>query len=116
MTHVESLFILYVMNSVEIASVDEFKEKTSKIVFYDDKPIVIFKKGKKFFAIDNRCPHRGASLGDGKHEGDIVTCPWHEWKFSISTGQAIENPNCSVRTYNIFIEENVIKLINDRKR
>ena len=47
--------------------------------FSDDK--------QPFYALDGICPHQGGPLGKGKLEGDIVTCPWHGWQFSVSTGR-----------------------------
>lgn len=39
-------------------------------------------------AVDNRCPHRGAPLGQGWMEGESVVCPWHSWTFHLATGAA----------------------------
>jgi len=40
------------------------------------------------FAIQNSCPHAGASLSDGSinAEGEIV-CPQHGYRFSLPTGR-----------------------------
>ena len=106
-------FILQPMYEIEIANIDEFKTTNSKIVIHDGTPIAVFKLGNKFYAIDNRCPHRGASLGEGKLTGDIISCPWHSWKFSLKNGVAIENPNCFVKTFSVFIENDKLKLKYD---
>ena len=98
------------MYEIEIANIDEFKTTNSKIIIHDGTPIAIFKIENEFFAIDNRCPHRGASLGDGKLKGNVISCPWHSWKFSIKSGIAIENLNCSVKTFSVFIENDIVKL------
>tara|TARA_B100001123_G_C14661581_1_gene769831 strand:- start:282 stop:596 length:315 start_codon:yes stop_codon:yes gene_type:complete len=98
------------MYEIEIANIDEFKTTNSKKIIHDGTPIAIFKIENEFFAIDNRCPHRGASLGDGKLTGNVISCPWHSWKFSIKSGIAIENLNCSVKTFSVFIENDIVKL------
>ncbi len=41
--------------------------------------------------LDRDCPHRGADLAFGRHEGDGVRCPFHGWKFD-ATGQCLETP------------------------
>ena len=104
------------MYSIKIANINEFKNGSSKIIIHDGTPIAVFKNGGEFFAIDNRCPHRGASLGDGHISGDVVTCPWHAWQFSVSTGQALENPNCFVKTFPVYIEDDIVKLKYDPKK
>jgi phenylpropionate dioxygenase-like ring-hydroxylating dioxygenase large terminal subunit len=41
--------------------------------------------------IDRDCPHRGADLAYGRHEGDGLRCPFHGWKFDVS-GQCLDTP------------------------
>ena len=35
----------------------------------------------------NACNHVGGPLGEGRLDGDYVTCPWHDWKFHRCTGK-----------------------------
>lgn len=41
----------------------------------------------QFSAISGICNHVGGPLGDGRHDGDYVVCPWHNWKFHCRTGE-----------------------------
>ena len=75
------------------------------MVIIDDCPIALFNLDGEFFAIDNRCPHRGGSLGDGEVNGSIVTCPWHGWEFDCRTGEAVENPEIRVMRYDVRREK-----------
>lgn len=57
-------------------------------------------------ALSDRCPHRSASLGDGKVVGDALQCPYHGLRFD-KNGTCIHNPHgtgaipprATVRTY-----------------
>ena len=40
-------------------------------------------------ALDDRCPHFGASLSDGSIEGSVVVCPWHGREYDLLTGRCI---------------------------
>lgn len=40
-----------------------------------------------FAAISGACNHVGGPLGDGRLDGDYVTCPWHNWKYHRRTGE-----------------------------
>ncbi len=75
--------------------------QSGQVVMMDEKPVALFNIDGEFIAMDNKCPHRGGSLGDGEIEGDIVTCPWHGWQFNCRTGKAVENDAIIVRTYDI---------------
>ena len=75
--------------------------QSGQVVMIDEKPVALFNIDGEFIAMDNKCPHRGGSLGNGEIEGDIVTCPWHGWQFNCRTGKAVENDAIIVRTYEI---------------
>lgn len=42
--------------------------------------------------LDERCPHRGASLAFGRNEGCGLRCLWHGWKIGVD-GTLHETPN-----------------------
>ena len=108
-------FILHTMYNIEIANIKEFTTQKTKIIIHDGTPIAIYKIEDDFFAIDNRCPHRGASLGDGTIRDKIIICPSHSWEFSLKSGQALENPNCFIKTFPVFVENDIVKLEYDPK-
>ena len=69
------------------------------MIIVEGRPIALFNLGGEFVALDNRCPHRGGSLGEGEIKDDIVICPWHGWEFNFNTGKAVENDDVIVKTY-----------------
>ena len=81
-----------------------------KIIINNDIPIAIFRKGKEVHAIDNRCPHRGGSLGNGEINGDVVTCPLHQWKFKISSGRCIQNNKINIYSYPVEVVSGRVKI------
>ena len=42
--------------------------------------------------VDERCPHRNASMFFGRNEEDGLRCVYHGWKFDI-TGQCVDMPS-----------------------
>lgn len=57
-----------------------------KLAFVDGRSIVLFNIGGALHAIDNTCPHNGASLASGKLEGCVLRCPAHGLPFDVRTG------------------------------
>ena len=54
--------------------------------------LVLFRDGRGDWGLlDRDCPHRGADLSFGRHEGDGLRCPFHGWKFDV-TGRCLETP------------------------
>lgn len=62
------------------------------------KIIAIFRLGDAYHAINDLCPHMGASLATGWVEGTAVTCPWHAWRFSVTEGTWLDNPRSKIKT------------------
>lgn len=62
--------------------------------------LAVFHTVEGFFALDDTCPHRGASLADGWVEDGAVACPLHASRFDLTTGD-VEGPpaKCGVSAY-----------------
>lgn len=83
-----------------VALVDEFNPaldprmaiRPVKAVRLLGQDLVLFKDAQgQYGLLDRDCPHRGADLSFGRHEGDGLRCPFHGWKFDVS-GQCLETP------------------------
>jgi len=72
---------------------------TGRTVLAGGKRLALFRDGDGFHALDDQCPHRGASLGEGLLSEGAVICPWHSWEFDVRTGQNPRAPEISVRRY-----------------
>ncbi len=57
---------------------------------------VFFVDGE-YSAINDFCPHMGASLAEGHVEDGAVMCPWHAWSFSITDGTWMDAKDSPVR-------------------
>jgi nitrite reductase/ring-hydroxylating ferredoxin subunit len=73
----------------------------SKIVQQGDQEIALFNVEGSFYAMDNKCPHRGGPLGEGSLEGCKVTCPWHGWEFDVTTGALAMDPAQKLKTFKV---------------
>src|ERR687887_617037 len=63
--------------------------------------IAVFNIDSKFYAISNTCRHKGGPLSKGKLEENIVTCPWHGWKYSVIDGKSPHEGGDSVDSYEL---------------
>ncbi|CAE6765037.1 Naphthalene 1,2-dioxygenase/salicylate 5-hydroxylase systems, ferredoxin component [Paraburkholderia domus] len=71
---------------IPIDPVDELPPGKRKIVFVNGRSIVIFNIEGTVYAIDNSCPHNGASLASGQLDGYLLQCPAHGLRFDLTTG------------------------------
>jgi nitrite reductase/ring-hydroxylating ferredoxin subunit len=52
--------------------------------------VVVAKVGDGYCAVINKCPHMNLPIAGGKLEGSAITCPWHNSKFDMCTGQNLD--------------------------
>jgi 3-phenylpropionate/trans-cinnamate dioxygenase ferredoxin subunit len=45
-----------------------------------------------YYATDDTCTHEDASLSSGSLTGELVKCPLHGSRFSLRTGEPVEDP------------------------
>jgi nitrite reductase/ring-hydroxylating ferredoxin subunit len=84
---------------------EELAEARPAAFVVEDKTICIVKKKDKVFAVDDRCPHQGASLSAGYCEKGFIVCPWHHYAFDLKTGRQDEEAGDYVETYPVEIRE-----------
>ncbi|HZE99215.1 MAG TPA: regulatory iron-sulfur-containing complex subunit RicT [Planctomycetota bacterium] len=63
--------------------------------------VAVFNVDGIFHVISNECGHQGGPLGEGALEGFSVVCPWHQWKFDVTTGNCLSVGGSSVRKYEV---------------
>ena len=72
--------------NVTVALSGELGAGERKLVFVNGRSIVLFNVEGRLHAIDNSCPHNGASLASGRLDGTVLQCPAHGLRFDLTTG------------------------------
>jgi 3-phenylpropionate/trans-cinnamate dioxygenase ferredoxin subunit len=75
---------------IEVAKASELKDGSMKKAKIQGHEILLAKVGGKYYAVDNKCPHFGADLSEGKLEGTAIVCPRHRSKFDLRDGHVIQ--------------------------
>lgn len=95
---------------VSVGRADAIPEGGSTVVRVNGKDVAVFRHGGAFFAIDDMCPHMGASLAGGFVEEGIVTCPWHYWRFRLRDGAWADNPRVKTGCYTVHLVGDELEL------
>jgi NAD(P)H-dependent nitrite reductase small subunit len=96
------------MKYVKVMSEEDLPIGKSAIISAGEDEIALFNYKGKYYAIANKCPHRGAPLGEGRIEEGIVICPNHEWRFKLESGANMQNPELFIPTYPVKVKnENI---------
>lgn len=93
---------------IEVAKLEELPNREGFLFRSGPHQIALFRLEDEVRAIDNICPHAGASLADGYTDGETVACPWHCWEFSTKTGQCSTISGCEVDVYPVKIVDGVV--------
>ena len=93
-----------------VCRVNELVEGEGRTVEVGNKLVAIFLDRGQYFAIDDVCPHMGASLSGGHVENGTVTCPWHAWRFRLCDGVWADNPRIKIDSYPVRIEGEVVQI------
>jgi len=92
-------------NWIDIAALEEVPQRGARMVKTALGCVAVFRTAKdEVFALDNTCPHKGGPLAEGIVHGSSVTCPLHNWVFSLETGQAQGLDEGAVATYPARVE------------
>jgi len=107
----------------KIASVDEFQDDGSRVIAeVKGTEIAVFRIDGEFHAVANFCPHQGGPICEGELTGYTVggddgwsweydeqrkniTCPWHGWKFDVTTSRSIVDDRYALPSYDVFVED-----------
>ena len=76
----------------------------------DGRVIAVFLAEGRYYAMDDHCPHMGASLALGDVRDDTVVCDRHLWAFRLSDGACIEAPALEAETFEVRIEGDEIQV------
>ena len=91
------------------------------------RSVGVFNVGGRFFALHNRCPHRGGALCLGPvtwtalptdeyryeygREGEILRCAWHGWEFEIESGRCLADRRVRARTFRVEVEDDAVYVV-----
>lgn len=95
---------------VTVAKVGAIAEGQGATFTVGDRMVALFLENGVYHAIDDLCPHMGASLSAGHFEDGVVTCPWHAWRFCVKDGTWCDNPKVKTDAFEVRVEGDEIQV------
>lgn len=93
---------------IKVLKTEDLPIGKSAIVLVGGQEIAVFNYKNEYYAIANKCPHKGGPLGEGRVQEGIVICPNHEWRFELKTGNSMQNPEMKVKVFPVRIKDDKI--------
>lgn len=68
--------------------------------------IAVFETAGGLRAVENTCLHIGNPIDDGAVQGEVVTCPWHGWRYDLRSGDhlTVFGRKPGLRTFPVRLE------------
>jgi nitrite reductase/ring-hydroxylating ferredoxin subunit/uncharacterized membrane protein len=76
----------------EAADASQVPDGRPTRIVVDETPVMLLREGESFFALHDRCSHRGCSLADGAVEGNAIVCACHGSRFDRRDGSVLQGP------------------------
>ena len=121
------------MTKVRVGSKIDFSHVDRRLFDVGGTEVGIFRLDTKLVAYENRCPHQGGPVCQGRILGKVheiidsagrsqgmtfcadrmqVACPWHAYEFDLRTGEHHGDPKVRLRPIEVIEEgEDVYLLI-----
>ena len=83
---------------------------TSKVLRFGRERVALFHTVEGgLHAVDERCPHEGYPLSGGPVKDQVLTCPWHNFKFDLRDGHCLMGDE-AVRRFPSRIVDGVVEI------
>jgi nitrite reductase (NADH) small subunit len=93
-----------------VARVDDVPPGTTLAVEVGEQPIAIANVAGEFFATQGACLHLHGPLGEGRLEGEVLSCPWHGWQYDVRTGKNEFDHAIQLQTFEVKVEDGEVKV------
>lgn len=95
--------------TIELIKADALAPGSMTCVDVGGQRVLVANVDGVFYATDDTCTHEEASLSSGSLKGELVKCPLHGSRFSVRTGEPMEDPaEEALRCYPVTVEDGVV--------
>ena len=97
---------------IGVAKIGEIPEGEGRAFTVKGRRVAVFLRQGEYHALDDTCPHMGASLAEGYLDETGVVCPWHAWKFCVLDGTWLDNPKSNIKSqpFSVRVENDEIQV------
>jgi nitrite reductase/ring-hydroxylating ferredoxin subunit len=95
---------------VTVARVGEIREGRGRTVTVGDRLVAVFCVDATYYALDDYCPHMGASLGEGTVRDGMVICDAHLFSFDLRDGTCPDAPGMKAETFEVRVQGDEIQV------
>ena len=93
----------------EVVALEEIPQLGSRVIETDTMNIAVFRTASdEVFAMKDECPHKQGPLSQGIVHGTSVTCPLHNWRIDLASGEALGPDEGCTNVFLAKVENGVV--------
>jgi nitrite reductase/ring-hydroxylating ferredoxin subunit/alkylhydroperoxidase/carboxymuconolactone decarboxylase family protein YurZ len=106
-------FALEALNAEEswhdLGALDDFADGEATYLKIDYRTLFVFRKGANVRVYDSNCPHQATNIPELSICENHLTCPKHQWKFDLETGECIEKGNQPLKSFEARVNDGFVQ-------
>lgn len=88
----------------DVGAADDVPMLEGRQATVDGRRVAVFLLPTGFAATDAACPHKGGPLSDGLVADGCVTCPLHNWRLDLTTGE-VKGDDTVVPIHDVVVQD-----------
>lgn len=98
-------------NWIEVVALQDIPQLGSRVITTDTMNIAVFRTASdEVFAMKDECPHKKGPLSQGIVHGSSVTCPLHNWKIDLASGEALGPDEGCTNVFPTKVENGMVSI------
>ncbi len=96
---------------IEVIELTQIPVLGSRVIKTQERDIAVFRgSDDQVYAIRDACPHKNGPLSQGIMHGSSVTCPLHNWKIDLNSGEALGPDEGCANVFPARVEDGLVYL------
>ena len=95
---------------ITVCKQGDVREGHGKPFAVGGRAVALFLVDGQYHALDDYCPHMGASLGLGDVRGLTVICDRHLWAFRLADGQGIDAADLTAEVFQTRVQDGEVQV------
>jgi nitrite reductase/ring-hydroxylating ferredoxin subunit len=77
----------------KVCNSKDLPNNSMKMIYIQGSKILVCRSNNRLFALDNSCPHRGASLSKSEIKETKIICYMHDFEYDLTSGKLLHIPS-----------------------
>ena len=77
----------------KVCNSKDLPNNSKKMIYIQGSKILVCRSNNRLFALNNSCPHRGASLSKSEINETKIICYMHDFEYDLISGKLLHIPS-----------------------